>query len=87
MLSGSPRACSAAYRCLAALDDVLGAAHRMGGDGEDPDADGGEVLLDGRLGQFGAERLDIGRDMERLDVDSWPMLWRSIQAKKSVTAR
>jgi hypothetical protein len=31
--------------------------------------DGGEVLLDGRLGHFGLQRLDIGGDVERLDID------------------
>ena len=31
-------------------------------------ADGGEVLLDGRLLEVLAERLDVGRDMHRLDV-------------------
>jgi hypothetical protein len=63
---------------LAALDDVLGAAHRGGGiAGEDSagdqpieqHADGGEVLLDGRLRHSLLERLYIGGDVERLDID------------------
>ena len=32
-------------------------------------AHGGEVLLDGRLGGGFLQRLDIGRDMQRLDID------------------
>jgi hypothetical protein len=63
---------------LAALDDVLGPAHRGGGiAGEDAasdepieqHADGGEVLLDGRLRHSLLERLYIGGDVERLDID------------------
>ena len=65
------------HRGLAGLDDVLGAAHRMGrigGDdlaGDQPveqHADGGEVLLDRRLLEILAKRLDIGGDMQRLDI-------------------
>jgi hypothetical protein len=63
---------------LATLDDVLWTAHRVGRvNGEDPAGhqpveahpDRREVLLDGRLGHPGPERLDIGGDVERLDVD------------------
>ena len=62
---------------LTALDDMLGPANRMGRvGGEDlPDhqpveqhADRGEMLLYGRLGGRGLERLDIGGDVDRLDV-------------------
>ena len=65
------------HRGLAGLDDVLRAAHRMGrigGDdlaGDQPveqHADGGQVLLDGRLLEILAQRLDIGGDMQRLDI-------------------
>ena len=47
---------------------------RVGGDdlaGDQPveqHADGGQVLLDRRLLEILAERLDIGRDVQRLDV-------------------
>jgi hypothetical protein len=47
---------------------------RIGGDdlaGDEPveqHADGGEVLLDRRLFEILAERLDIGGDMQRLDI-------------------
>jgi hypothetical protein len=63
---------------LAALDDVLGAANRGGGiagedaAGDEPieqHADGGEVLLDGRLRHPVLERLYIGGDVKRLDID------------------
>ena len=65
------------HRGLAGLDDVLRAADRMrriGGDDLADDqpveqhADGGEVLLDRRLLEILAERLDIGGDVQRLDV-------------------
>ena len=78
MLSSSSRACSAVSTVvLPRLDDVLRAAHRVGrigGDdlaGDQPveqHADGGEVLLDRRLLEILAERLDIGGDVQRLDV-------------------
>jgi hypothetical protein len=57
---------------------VLGAPHRGGGiggedaAGDEPieqHADGGEVLLDGRLRHSLLERLYIGGDVERLDID------------------
>ena len=66
------------HRGLAALDDMLGPAHGVRRvDGEDladdqpveQHADRGEVLLDGRLGGRGLQRLDIGGDVDRLDVD------------------
>jgi hypothetical protein len=66
------------HRGLAALDDVLGSAHRGGGiagedgAGDEPieqHADRGEVLLDGRLRHSVLERLYIGGDVERLDID------------------
>jgi hypothetical protein len=56
---------------------MLGAAHgvgRVGGqhlaDDEPVEqmADGGQVLLDGRLGGRGLQRLDVGRDVDRLDI-------------------
>ena len=65
------------HRRLAAFDHVLRAAHGVGGvDGEDladdqpveQHADGGQVLLDGRLLKVLAERLDLGGDVHRLDV-------------------
>ena len=78
MLSSSSRACSAVSTgVLPRLHDVLRAAHRVGrvgGDdlaGDQPveqHADGGEVLLDRRLLEILAERLDIGGDVQRLDV-------------------
>jgi hypothetical protein len=63
---------------LAALDDVLGAAHRGGGiagkdaagdESIEQHPDGGEVLLDGRFRHPLLERLYIGGDVERLDID------------------
>jgi hypothetical protein len=57
--------------------DVLGTAHglRRADDehsaGDQPverHADRGEVLLDGRLGRRGLQRLDIGGDVQRLDI-------------------
>ena len=78
MLSSSLRACSPVqHRGLAGLDHVLRPAHRVrrvGGDdlaGDQPveqHADGGQVLLDGRLLEILAERLDVGGDVQRLDV-------------------
>ena len=68
------------HRCLAALDDVFGAAHgvcRVDGEdtaGDQPveaHADGGEVLFDGRLGKAGLKHLHIGGDVERLDIDEF----------------
>ena len=65
------------HRGLAGFDDVLGAAHRMRRIGRDDlagdqpveqHANGGEVLLDRRLLEVLAERLDIGGDMQRLDI-------------------
>ena len=65
------------HRGLAGLDDVLRAADRVGrvgGDdlaGDQPveqHADGGQVLLDRRLLEILAERLDVGGDVQRLDV-------------------
>ena len=65
-------------RRFAALNDMLRLAHRMGGIRSDevPDnepaeqhADRGEVLLDARLFEAVAHRLDVGRDVHRLDVD------------------
>ena len=65
------------HRRLAAPHDVLGSAHRMRrvdrehlADDEpvEQHAHGGEVLLDGRLGDGFLQRLDIGRDMQRLDI-------------------
>ena len=65
------------HRGLAGLDDVLGAAHRMGRIGRDDlagdqpveqHADRGEVLLDRRLLEILGHRLDIGGDMQRLDI-------------------
>ena len=62
---------------FAALDDVLGAAYRGGRiDGDDmagdqpveQHADGGQVLLDGRLLGILAWGLDVGGDVQRLDV-------------------
>ena len=53
----------------------------------DQHADGGQVLLDRRLLKILAERLDIGGDVERLDVgESGRVLWRSHQAKNRTTA-
>ena len=66
------------HRGLAACDDMLGPAHRMRRiDGEDladdepveQHADRREVLLDGRLGGRRLQRLDVGGDMHRLDID------------------
>ena len=65
------------HRGLAGLDDVLRSAHRMGRIGRDDLAGDqpveqhayrGEVLLDRRLLKILAERLDIGGDMQRLDI-------------------
>ena len=65
------------HRGLAGFDDVLRTAHRMSRIGRDDlagdqpveqHADGGEVLLDRRLLEILAKRLDIGRDMQRLDI-------------------
>ena len=67
---------AAQHRGLAGLDDVLGAAHRMGRIGRDDlagdqpvekHADGGEVLLDRRLLEILGHCLDIGGDVQRLD--------------------
>ena len=66
------------HRRLAAAHDVLRSAHRMRridrqhlADDEpvEQHAHRGEVLLDGRLGGGVLQRLDIGRDMQRLDID------------------
>jgi hypothetical protein len=63
-------------RRLSALHDVLGPAHGMRRiDCEDladdqpveQHADRGQVQLNGRLGVRGLQRLDVGRDMDRLD--------------------
>jgi len=68
---------SGEHRRLAALDDVFRAADRGGRvDGEhaagdqpvEQHADGGEVLLDGRLFEIRPERLDVGGDVQRLDI-------------------
>ena len=64
------------HRRLALRDDVLGAANRVGRvdvddlAGDQPveeHADGGELLLDRRLGVVLLELLDIGGDQDRLD--------------------
>ena len=78
MLSSScARLFAGQHRGLAGLDDVLGAAHRMRRIGRDDlagdqpveqHADGGQVLLDRRLLKILAERLDIGGDVQRLDI-------------------
>ena len=46
-------------------------------------ANGGQVLLDLRLLEIAAERLDIGGDVKRLDIGDFANLWWSHQ----VTAR
>ena len=65
------------HRGLAGFDDVLRTAHRVRRIGRDnladdepieQHADGGEVLLDRRLLKILAERLDIGRDVQRLNI-------------------
>jgi hypothetical protein len=78
--ANSPRSCSRTWWAtarLARLDDVLRTAHgmrRIGGDdlaGDEPveqHADGREVLLDRRLFAILSQPLDIGRDVQRLDI-------------------
>jgi len=65
------------HRGLATPDHMLGPAHRGGGiDGDNvaghqpvkQHADGGQVLLHRRLLKILAEGLDVGRDVQRLDV-------------------
>ena len=65
------------HRRLAALDHVLGPAHRTcrvglqnpaGGQVVEQLPDGGQVLLDRGLRRLGAELLDVGGDAERLDL-------------------
>ncbi len=63
---------------LALLDDVLGVAYRAGrvevedaaaGQPVEAPADGGEVLLDGGGRSGFGQRLDVGGDVHRLDVE------------------
>src|SRR5260221_8935250 len=79
MLWGSRRAWSSARTGgLAAFDGMFRAADRVrrvaGEDLADDQpveehAEGGEVLLHGRLGELVLQDLDIGRDVQRLDAD------------------
>jgi hypothetical protein len=76
--SSSVRISSAASTdVLPFLTLLLGPAHRVCGigrhdlAGDEPmeeHADGGQVLLDARLGQHGAELLDLAGDVDRLNV-------------------
>jgi len=65
------------HRSLAPAHDVLGSAHRVGrvhgqhlADDQpiEQHADGGEVLLDRRLGRRLLQHLDIGGDVHGLDI-------------------
>jgi hypothetical protein len=65
------------HRGFARFDDVLRAAHRIRRIGRDDlardppveqHANGGQVLLDRRFLEILAHRLDIGRDVQRLDI-------------------
>jgi len=71
------------HRGLTALDDVLGAAqgvgrvdgqHAAGDQPVEAHADRGEMPLDGRLRGRALQRLDIGGDMDRLDIGELPDL-------------
>ena len=83
------------HRGFAGLDDVLGAADRMGrvgGDdlaGDQPveqHADRRQVLLDRRLLEIFPERLDLGRDMQRLDIGELAKLVVVAPGKNPLTA-
>src|SRR3954466_12191349 len=78
MLSMSRRACSAVHRGLATLHDMLWSAHgvrRVSGKDLNDDQpveqhpDRRQMLLDSRLGGRVLQRLDIGGDVDRLDIE------------------
>ena len=91
MLSSSSRACSpVSTGVLPRLTSASGRAPRArdwsrdlaGDEPVEQHADRGEVLLDGRLLEF-AEPADIGRDVDRLDIDQLvDIVAPSHQAKK-----
>src|SRR5271166_2614443 len=76
MLSSSSRACSPVSTvvlpvlttCFGPRTECAGLVATTGDQPVEQHADGGKVLLDRRLLEILPKRLDIGRDMQRLDI-------------------